>query len=148
MHSNSFRLQMLMSLLLSLLYACMLIIHTHGTPLIVTQNPRSKKRHNTLETYSSNAPNQGPWGGTIYIYIYISYIIALMIEAIVGSAPSQLGETPGLGQYPNPTVDACDIRSHQRNHGCNHCLLEFPEQFQGFLGGEGVRPSIQSTSVL
>ena len=48
------------------------ISYIRMAPLMFTQNPRSKKRNNTLEKDRSNPPNQGPWeGGTIYNIIYI-----------------------------------------------------------------------------
>ena len=75
MHSNSFRLQVLMSLLLSHLYACMRIIYMYNPPPNFDTNPRSKKKHKTLE--NTGQPHQTRVhreGGTTYIYIYISYV--------------------------------------------------------------------------
>ena len=71
MHSNSFRLQVLMSLLLSHLYACMRIIYMYDPPPNFDTNPRSKKKHKTLE--NTGQPHQTRvhgGGGTIYTYIY------------------------------------------------------------------------------
>ena len=61
-----------MSLLLSRLYACMRIIYMYDPPPNFDTNPRSKKKHKTLE--NTGQPHQTRvhgGGGTIYIYIYM-----------------------------------------------------------------------------
>ena len=62
-----------MSLLLSHLYACMHIIYMYDPPPNFDTNPRSKKKHKTLE--NTGQPHQtrvhGGGGYHIYIYIYI-----------------------------------------------------------------------------
>ena len=70
MHSNSFRLQVLMSLLLSHLYACMRIIHMYDHPPNFDTNPRSKKKHKTLENTGQPHQTRVHGGGVPYIYIY------------------------------------------------------------------------------
>ena len=70
MHSNSFRLQVLMSLLLSHLYACMHIIYMYDPPPNFDTNPRSKKKHKTLENTGQPHQTRVHGGGVPYIYIY------------------------------------------------------------------------------
>ena len=71
MHSNSFRLQVLMSLLLSHLYACMRIIYMYDHPPNFDTNPRSKKKHKPLENTGQPHQTRVHGGGVPYIYIYI-----------------------------------------------------------------------------
>ena len=61
-----------MSVLLSHLYACMRIIYMYAPPPNFDTNPRSKKKHKTLE--NTGQPHQTrvhDGGGGYHIYIYI-----------------------------------------------------------------------------
>ena len=81
MHSNSFRLQVLMSLLLSHLYACMRIIYMYDPPPNFDTNPRSKKKHKPLENTGQPHQTRVQRGGVPYIHIYIYTHAYCMIHA-------------------------------------------------------------------
>ena len=95
-----------MSLPLLHLYACMRIIYMYDPPPNFDTNPRSKKKHKTLE--NAGQPHQTRvhgGGGVPYIYIYISYIHMCNVyiyiyvshdERLVPVAPPRRDLIPGL----------------------------------------------------
>ena len=58
-----------MSLLVSHLFACMRIIYMYDPPPNFDTNPRSKKKHKTLENTGQPHQTRVHGGGVPYIYI-------------------------------------------------------------------------------